>query len=449
MIVPDLRRKLAILLVFLAGCAVIFGYLLVQAGVRLPGTAQQQAYVTLPDGFQLVPQSDVREAGVKVGVVTSVDYQLAGGGVRSRVGLALDRPYRIFRNASVELRTKTLVGENYLELTPGTPASGPLPNGATLPLSHAIPSVQLDQVLSTFDRATRARIQDDLQSLGAGLAGHGGDLSLTLGAAGQTGRLGAEVLGTLDRQRGQVGAVVHDVSSVLQAFGDQTEAVRTLAVQADAAAGAAASRDAELASALEQLPGTLAQARATVTQLGSFAQRQTPVLADLTSIARQATPLFTDLGPTAARTRALFAALPAAMRQARPLLSQLVPLSRRLGPAMVALDSLLAQADPALGYLAPFSKELGSFFADNGAALGGTDTSGNFARVFPIVAASTFAGLSPLERKAIETLLGAGIGGKSAAEGTNPYPKPGTIADPQPASGTYPRLTALPPASFR
>jgi len=440
MIVPDLRRKLAALLVFLAGCAVIFGYLLVQAGVRLPGTAQQQAYVTLPDGFQLVPQSDVREAGVKVGRVTGVDYQLTAGGVQSRVGLALDHPYRIYRNATVQLRTKTLVGENYLELTPGTPAVGPLPKGTTLPLSHAIGSVQLDQVLSTFDPGTRARIQSDLQSLGAGLARRGGDLSLMLGAAGQTGRLADSVLGTLDRQRGQVGAVVRDVSSVLQAFGDQTQAVRTLAVQADAAAGAAASRDTELADALRQLPSTLTQARATVTQLGSFAQRQTPVLADLTDVTKQATPLLTDLGPTAERTRALFAALPQAMQQARPLLSQLVPLSRSLSPAMVALDSLLTQADPALAYLAPFSNELGSFFADNGAALGGTDASGNFARVFPIVAASTFAGLSPLERKAIETLLGAGIGGKSAAEQTNPYPKPGTIGNPQPASGSYQRL---------
>jgi virulence factor Mce-like protein len=449
MIVPNFGRKLAVLVAFLAVCAAIFVYLLLQAGVRLPGSSRQQAYVTLPDGFQLVPQSDIREAGVKVGRVTSVDYQLSAGGTQSRVGIALDHPYRVYRNASVQLRTKTLVGENYLDLSPGTPAAGPLAEGATLPVASAVPSVQLDQVLSTFDAHTRARVQQDLQSLGAGLDGHGTDLSLMLGAAGQTGRLGDSVLGVLDRQRRQVGAVVHNVSAVLQAFGNQTQAVRTLAAQADAAAGAAAARDSQLAAALRLLPGTLAQARTTVTQVGGFAQRQTPVVADLAGVTRQATPLLVELGPTAQRTRALFAALPSAMRRARPLLAQLEPLTRTLDPAVVALDSLLRQADPALTYLAPFARELGSFFADNGAALGGTDASGNFARVFPIVSASSFAGLSPTARKAIETLLGAGIGGLSAAEHTNSYPAPGTIGNPQPGSGAFPHLTALPPANFR
>lgn len=449
MIVRQLGLKVTVLVVFLAACVAIFAYLLVQAGVRLPGTAQREAYVILPDGFQLVPQSDVREAGVKVGEVTSVEYRITAGDVDSRVGIALDQPYRINRNATVQLRTKTLVGENYLELYPGTTAAGALPQGATLPVSHALQSVQLDQVLSTFDPRTRARVQQDLQTLGAGLQGRGTALGTMLGAAGQTGQFGQSVLGTLSHQRRQVGTIVHDVSAVLQAFGDQTRALRTLVTQADAAAGASASRDSELATALSLLPGTLSQARATVTQLGSFARRQTPVVADLASVTRQATPLLAELGPTAQGARAMFAALPGAMRSARPLLGQLAPFSAKLGPAVTALDSLLRQADPALAYLSPFAREAGSFFADNGAALGGTDAAGNFARVFPIFAASSLAGLSPTERKAIDTLLGLGIGGVSAGEQTNSYPKPGTIGDPQPPSGTYPHLQALPPASIR
>jgi phospholipid/cholesterol/gamma-HCH transport system substrate-binding protein len=449
MIVPQLRRKVVVLVAFLTACAVILVYLLFQAGVRLPGSGQAQHYVTLPDGFQLVPQGDVREAGVKVGHVTSVDYKLTASGVQSRVGIALNSPYRIYRNATVQLRTKTLVGENYLDLYPGTRAAGQLPAGATLPASSAAPSVQLDQVLSTFDPGTRARVQRDLQALGAGFAGHGPDFSLLLGAAGRTGQLGTTVLGKLNAQRQQVAAVISNVGSVLQAFGDRTQELRTLVVQADAAAGAAASRDTQLASAIAQLPGTLNQARATVAQLGSFAQRQTPVVADLASVTTEATPLLSDLGPTATGARALFAALPGAMHRARPLLAQLQPLSNRLGPALIALDSFLRQADPALVYLAPFARELGSFFSDNGAALGGTDASGNFARVFPIVSPSSLAGLSPTERQAIELLLGSGLAGASAGEHTNSYPAPGTIGSPQQPSAAYPRLSALPPANIR
>ena len=450
MIVPQLRRKLFVLVAFLVGCAAIFAYLLGQAGVRLPGSApERQAYVTLPDGFQLVPQSDVREAGVKVGHVTSVNYGLTANGVQSRVGIALEEPYRVYRNATVQLGTKTLVGENYLKLYPGTPGAGQLRDGGTLAGDHAVPSVQLDQVLSTFDPTTRARVEQDLRALGAGLAGHGAELNMMLGAAGRTSELGASVLGTVNTQRQQLATVIHDVGGVLQAFGDQTQTLRTLIAQADAAAGAAASRDAELAAAIHQLPSTLAQARQTVAQLGSFAQRRTPVVASLTALTRQATPLLTDLGPTAEGARALFAALPSAMHNARPLLGQLTPLSKRLGPAVVALDSLLQQADPLVSYLAPYSHEIGAFFADNGAALGGTDAAGNFARVFPIVSASSLAGLSPVERQAIDLLLGSGAGGLAGSEQTNSYPSPGTLAAPQPPSGSYSRLTALPPASIK
>ena len=53
------------------------------------------------------------------------------------------------------LRAKSLLGETYIELTPGTENGPKLADGGTIPRSQIAPTVQLDQILSTFDPETR------------------------------------------------------------------------------------------------------------------------------------------------------------------------------------------------------------------------------------------------------------------------------------------------------
>jgi phospholipid/cholesterol/gamma-HCH transport system substrate-binding protein len=300
----------------------------------------------------------------------------------------------------------------------------------------------MDRVLSTFDPQTRRRLRRDLDALGGGLAGAGPDLNRMLGGAGAAGRNGRTTLGVLDRQRGQVAGVVRNTTAVLNAFADRTQAVRTLARQARLAADAAASRDRQLGSALDAFPATLTQARGTVGRVAAFATRSTPVVAQLTDASRRLTPLLRDLGPTARATRRLFGRLPTALERLRPLLAELPPLSEKLRPAVTGLDAFLGQTNPLLGYLRPYAREAAAFFPNAGDALGSVDAAGNEARVFPIVSASTYAGLPDATKQALDVLVSLGSAGISSGESVNPYPRPGTVGAPQPFGGQYPRLTA-------
>ena len=62
------------------------------------------------------------------------------------------------RGTRAILRTKTLLGETYVELTPGNRNGPVLHDGGTLPRANVAESVQLDEIFRTFDKPTRRRL---------------------------------------------------------------------------------------------------------------------------------------------------------------------------------------------------------------------------------------------------------------------------------------------------
>ena len=54
------------------------------------------------------------------------------------------------------LRQKTLLGETYVEITPGDPQSPAVPDGGKLPVGNIRPTVELDEIIQTFDPKTRS-----------------------------------------------------------------------------------------------------------------------------------------------------------------------------------------------------------------------------------------------------------------------------------------------------
>ena len=90
----------------------------------------------LPDAGNLVQGSDVDIAGVKIGSVVGVRRD----GNRAIATLQLDRQYEPVRSgASAILRTKTLLGEAYVELAPGPQSASPVPDGGRLAVSQSGP----------------------------------------------------------------------------------------------------------------------------------------------------------------------------------------------------------------------------------------------------------------------------------------------------------------------
>src|SRR5204862_5454493 len=128
---------------------------------------------------QLAKEADVRISGVSVGKVKEIQTQNDG---RTKVTIQLESKYApLPKDARAILRQKTLLGETYVELTPGTKSKGTIPENGTLPEAQVSPTVELDEIFRSFDHKTRVAFQTWLQSQAASFRGPGQDTNHAIG----------------------------------------------------------------------------------------------------------------------------------------------------------------------------------------------------------------------------------------------------------------------------
>ena len=93
------------------------------------GNSQAKVVTEFDQVAGLNPQSAVRVAGVRVGVVTGIDLD----GKRARVTMSLPRDYPLYKDATASLSAIGILGEKYIELDPGHPEAGRMADNAIVP----------------------------------------------------------------------------------------------------------------------------------------------------------------------------------------------------------------------------------------------------------------------------------------------------------------------------
>jgi phospholipid/cholesterol/gamma-HCH transport system substrate-binding protein len=443
--VANVRLKLAGLIAFACLAAVIFVQLFGAAGGHSPLRGEQYTVSALvPQAFNLVPRSDVRAAGVKIGEVTALNED----GQVSKVDMEIDKDQApLYADATVRVRTKTLVGETYLDVDPGTRKSGDLRPGATLPLQAAKQAVALEDILDTLDPATRREVRRNMAGLGGGLDGNGQQLNDIFGAVKPTAVDGGRLMEVLRPQRQELAALVGQTGSVLDAFAVRSGQVRSLAVDAKSTAVAVAARDGKFRESLAVLPATLTQAQESVARLGRFARSSTPVVRNLSRASVDLAPAVRDLQPAARDTRTLFRELTPFLKAVDPVVDRLAPAAKSLQTVVPPLDAVLRQVLPAVGYLKPFAPETASFFSNVGAVVTARDSIGSIIRVQAMLGPDQLVNTPEALKKAEKALIAAGGLTKVFNVRANSYPKAGTAGEPTDETefgSKYPQLTRAP-----
>jgi phospholipid/cholesterol/gamma-HCH transport system substrate-binding protein len=441
---PNFARKMIALAAFVLACVAIFGWFLTLSGTKIVPGASYPLKVAVPSAVALAQHADVRQAGIKIGTVDGISIR----GAHAVLALSLDRRYvPVYRDARVLVRGKTLQGENYVDIEPGTPAAGAIADGGSLPLSGAPESTQLDQIFATFDSRRRHDLQRILNALGAGFAGRGRQLNGFLDGAARTTSASRSIVATLAGEREQVAALVDDVGRVTRAIGDRGTDIHALVRRGRALSQAVAERDDRLRQTLAALPGFLRQANSTTARLGRYAASTTPVMHNLRRATELLVPAVRRLRPAAEAARTTMRALGGFTRQATPLVRRLRGFSAVSTQLMGPLEAALRQLNPLLAYAAPFVKEFGAAAASNRAATEYSDALGHYARLGGVLLSrSTLAGtLTPEQDAALNALTKTGVIQELDPDtrGSNAYPKAGSLNDPPTSfSGTYPRLQA-------
>jgi phospholipid/cholesterol/gamma-HCH transport system substrate-binding protein len=343
-------------------------FVIVIAGVfaftkKVPWADGYEVHATFTTAQNIRPSSPVRIAGVNVGEVTDVrplssgDDELAAalgedaaqsaavseseGQQAAVVTMEIAEEARpIKEDATFQLRPRLfLEGNLFVDMTPGSPGAPEVSDGHTFPLEQSSVSVQLDQVLGTFQSNVREDLQVFLDEFGSALTDHGGAEGLqelyrsSAGSFKSTSLVNQALLGT---EPHDLSGFIRNLDRVAIGLSRNEEQLKDLVTNFRIFAGSFAAEDAALERGIRTLPEVLDAAEPAFENLNA-------AFPPLRAFAREALPGVRSTSPT------LDAATPF-IHQVRKLASkrELRGLTRDLRPAVPRLAKLTRRTLPFL-----------------------------------------------------------------------------------------------------
>jgi phospholipid/cholesterol/gamma-HCH transport system substrate-binding protein len=369
---PSFGRIFA-MVAFGLSCFGILVFLWLNFGGSVP--LQPEGYrvtVGFPEATQLAQEADVRISGVRVGSVKKKKPNPHTGLTDTEI--EIDARYApIPRDTRAVLRQKTLLGETYVELSPGTAGAGKVADGGKLRAGRVAETVELDEILRGFDPETRGRFSTWLDQAGVAAKGNAEQLNDALALLTPFAEDTDEVLKVLRRQSDATQRFVRDTGYVFDALSERKGQLRDLIRNSNRTWEAIASRDAQLADTFRVFPTFLRESRATTERLTTFANDTDPLITQLRPAARELSPTLIDLDALAPDLKGLFEDLGPLVRVSRrglPATEQVLDNTR---PLLGRLDPWLRNFTPIVDYLGLYRREISAFLANDAAATQATE----------------------------------------------------------------------------
>lgn len=201
-------------------------------GAPLPGGAElgdhpYRVTAEFADVLDLVPRASVRRGDVPVGRVERIT--LKPDGSVALVELTVNGDVQLPANARAELRTASLLGEKFVQLSgptdgPDGPPQGVLRDGAVLPLTHTRRYPEVEEVLGALSLLLNggglAQLRDVVREVNAATSGNEPQLRSLLT------RLEL-VTGQLDSQRASIVRAIDGLGRLSTSLSGQTANIAT------------------------------------------------------------------------------------------------------------------------------------------------------------------------------------------------------------------------------
>jgi phospholipid/cholesterol/gamma-HCH transport system substrate-binding protein len=221
------------------------------ANINTTSTNAYKARFT--DATLLLPNDDVRIAGVRVGQVKDVrivDKRQA------EVEFEVDAGRTLPAGVTAQIKFRNLVGQRYVSLGEGDDTSGrTLPPGGTIPLERTTPALDLTELFNGFKPLFTALNPDDVNKLSYEviqvLQGEGGTIESLLSHT-------ASLATTIADKDKVIGEVIDNLNSVLDTVNAHTPQLSDLIVKLQQLVSGLAADRKPIGDAIESL-GNLAQ----------------------------------------------------------------------------------------------------------------------------------------------------------------------------------------------
>jgi phospholipid/cholesterol/gamma-HCH transport system substrate-binding protein len=423
--VPSFSRVMVMVL-FALSCFGLLLFLWLSFGGPIPLAPKgYRVQVAFPEATQLGLEADVRVAGVSVGKLRKKVLDPKGN--RTLADLEIERKFAPLKvDTKAVLRQKSLLGETYVELTPGS-SKKTIPEGGRLPNGRIQPTVELDEIFQALDPTTRAAFRNWQQDLAEGINGRGRDFNDALGTLPGFAKDGADVLEVLDAQQGAVSRLVKNTGVTFGALTENEQQLSNLITSAGRVFDATASQQDALAETIRIFPTFLDESKATLERLQTFSSNTRPLIQDLRPVARDLKPTLRDVRALSPDLRLFFRNLDPLIKVSRTGLPAGSEVIRGLKPTLAELTPFLQQVNPILQYLEASQFQVSDFITNGAAALADTEPStsggvGHYLRQFGPVGAESLA----IYRERLKTDRG------------NSYPPPLALFSDLQGSGIFP-----------
>jgi phospholipid/cholesterol/gamma-HCH transport system substrate-binding protein len=364
--------QLLVIAGFALSCFGILLFLWVTFGGPTPFRAKPyEIKVPFNEATQLAEQSDVRISGVNVGKVQNI--ALAPNGKQALATVDIDNKYApLPESTRAILRTKTLLGETYIELTPGDNDGPELADGGTVPEANVAESVQLDEIFRTFDPETRAAFQSWMQEAAVAINGQGQGLSYAIGEFEPTFTDFDKLFRVLDTQRVAVGQLFRNGTTTFEALRGREGELANLIQSSNAVFQTTARRDRDIEALFRAFPTFQDESRLTLNRLKAFAINTDPLMRQLVPAAEQLSPTLIAFAKLAPEAKGFFEGLDTVIAEAPTGFPALRKLFRDdFPPLLRAVDPFLRNLNPIFTGLNLYRGEVTSFFGNIAAATNG------------------------------------------------------------------------------
>ena len=325
----------------------------------------------IPETALLTKAADIRMAGLDVGKITKLELDREKGQL---VEMEIDPEFApLPADVRVVGRQKSLLGQSYIELTPGTRDGPKLDDGDKIPTQAVVESVELDEIISLFNEETRENFQGWIREISLAIEnGRGEDLSNAIGNLDDFAASGSSTLKILNDQKPALRGLVKNTGITLNALTERRGQLRELIVNANGFFEALASRNDRLAETIAVFPTFLEESRLTLDRLRVFANNTRPLIRDLIPVAIQLQPTLRDLGMLAPDLKDVFRKLGPIITESERNLPAAERFLRGAKPLFPALHAYLPEFNPFLSFLNYQQETVAGFISSAAGSLNAT-----------------------------------------------------------------------------
>lgn len=278
-------------LLMLIGAVVFVGYTLAKKEIRLPFSPDPYyVEVVLPDAAGLDPSKEPAAgvAGASAGRVTEVRYE--DGQAIATLRLDPELEGKIFADATASLRPINVLQVLIVNIDPGNPASGPLPDGQQITSDRTDTFVHIDELTSILDADTQAQVQILIQEAATALKGREPELRRILAEVGELTETSLPLAASLRERRELLTDLTANLDVVFTTLGQRGSQLGEVLAAGNRVLSVTANREDELAEATRLLAPTVLEAQRSLASGRRLAVPLNSTLDELLPVADQLQP---------------------------------------------------------------------------------------------------------------------------------------------------------------